>query len=322
MRKHFCPLFVLAWSLCLAAWCLGGGAQTELRRAQDLETAGHYDQAMAVYRAVLQSEPQSLPANLGLGRACFYSRQYSEAADRFGQALKLSPGNAGVVEWLARSYLGNMEPQKAIDLIHQEDAIAGHFAWAHLLLAHAFDAQDKLDDARNELARALALDPHCHGAHFALGFIAWTIRDLETAEKELTLELALHAHEYLAFYYLAETLDLEGKLDEAESVLTKMGSDAPETYLHHFAVGKWDERKKNFAAAAEEFRAAIQLDPQQPEAHYHLAVILHKLGQTAAANEEFDRSNHLRAGMNSGMGQGMGRMRPHLPDFAAPPMGN
>ena len=293
-----------------------------LRQAQDLETAGHYDEAMTIFRTVLQSEPHSLPANLGLGRACFYLHQYPEAVDRLGQALKLSPGNADVVEWLARSYLRNMEPQKTIDLLHREDAIAGHSAWAHLLLAHAYDAQDKLDDARSELGRALTLDPHCRGAHFALGFIAWTIRDLPTAEKEFTQELALDMHEYLAFYYLAETLELEGKLDEAESVLKKMGSDAPETYLHHFALGKWDERKQNLTAAAEEFRSAIHIDPQQPEAHYHLAIVLSKLGQTAQANEEFDRSNQLRAGMKSGMGQGMGRMRPRLPDFDAPPMGN
>jgi Flp pilus assembly protein TadD len=322
MPKHFYPLFIFTWFFCGTLWGQGPDVSSELRQAQSLETAGHYDEAMTIYRAVLQSEPHSLPANLGLGRACFYLHQYPEAVDRLGLALKLCPGNADVVEWLARSYLRNMEPQKAIDLLRREDAIAGHSASAHLLLAHAFDAQDELDDARSELARALALDPQCRGAHFALGFIAWTIRDLATAEKELTLELALDMHEYLAFYYLAEVLELEGKLDEAESVLNKMGSDAPATYFLHFALGKWQERKQNFSAAAAEFRAAIQMDPKQSEAHYHLAIVLRKLGQTAQADEEFDRSNQLRAGMKSGVGQGMGRMRPRVPDFDAPPMGN
>src|ERR1035437_4628272 len=322
MCKLFCPLFVLAWLLCGTVWSQGADLPRDRAPAEDLENARHYDEAMTIYRAVLQSEPQSLPANLGLGRACFYSHQYPEAADRFGHALKLSPGNADVVEWLARSYLRNMEPQKAIDLLHREDAIAGHSAWAHLLLAHAFDAQDELDDARRELARALALDPQCRGAHFALGFIAWTIRDLATAEKELTLELTLDMHEYLAFYYLAEVLELEGKLDEAESVLNKMGSDAPESYFLHFALGKWRERKQNFSAAAAEFRAAIRMDPKQSEAHYHLAIVLRKLGQPQQADDEFDRSNQLRAGMKSGVRQGMGRMRPRVPDFDAPPMGN
>jgi len=66
------------------------------------------------------------------------------------------------------------------------------------------------------------------------------------------------------------------------------------------------------------------LDPQEPEAHFHPAVTLRKLGQTAQANQELDRSNQLRAEMNSsggqGMGQGMGRLRTQLPDLDTPPM--
>ncbi|MGD1158429.1 MAG: tetratricopeptide repeat protein [Terriglobia bacterium] len=315
MRNNFWPIFALAWLLCVAEWSLGGDLRSELRRAQDLETVERYEQAITVYRTVLKGEPKSLQANVGLGRAYFHSNQYPEAADSFGRALQLSPGNAEIVQWLAKSYLRMSEPQKVVELLSHADSIAGHFAWAHLLLAHAFDAQDKLGEATGELQRALALDPHCRGAHFALGFIAWTTRDLETAEKEFRQELALGSREYLTFYYLAETMEVQGKLDEAESVLKKMGSEAPETYLHHLAVGKLDERKQNFETAAGEFRAAIRLDPRQSEAHYHLAVVLRKLGETAQANQEFDLSNQLRVGMSPGSGQGMGRMRPHLPDF-------
>ena len=179
MRNNFWPIFALAWLFCVAKWSLGGDVRSELRRAQDLETAERYEQAITVYRTVLKGEPKSLQANVGLGRAYFHSNQYPEAVDSFGRALQLSPGNAEIVEWLAKSYLRKREPQKVVELLSHEDSIAGHFAWAHLLLAHAFDAQDKLGEATGELQRALALDPHCRGAHFALGFIAWTTRDLE-----------------------------------------------------------------------------------------------------------------------------------------------
>jgi Flp pilus assembly protein TadD len=172
-----------------------------------------------------------------------------------------------------------------------------------------------MDEARGELQRALAIDPHCRGAHFALGFIAWTTRDLESAEKEFRRELALDPREGLAFYYLAETLEVQGKLDEAQTVLKRMGREAPNTYLYHFGVGKMNEYNRNFEAAAVEFREAIRLDPKQSEAHYHLALALRKLGETVQANQEFGLSNQLRVDMRSGSGQGMGKMRPHLPDF-------
>jgi tetratricopeptide (TPR) repeat protein len=277
---------------------------------------------MAAYRAVLQAEPNNFDAVIGLGRAHFLAHQYPEAAQRFERALQLSPENSNIVDWLDRSYLGGGDPQKAIDLIHDKDALVGQSAWAHLVLGHAYDAQDRLKEAQAELKQALAIDPNCRGAHFALGFIAWTMRDLKIAEDEFIQELALKSHEYSAFYYLAESLKLEGKLDEADAVLKKMRSEAPQTYLYHFGAGKWEEYQKNFANSAEEFRAAIQLDPDQSEAHYHLAIVLRKLDQPAESAEEFKRANQLRTEMNSGMGQGMGRMRPHLPDLDAPPQTN
>ena len=172
-----------------------------------------------------------------------------------------------------------------------------------------------MDEARGELQRALAIDPHCRGAHFALGLIAWTTRDLETAEKEFRRELAFDSRQGSAFYYLAETLEVQGKLGEAQTVLKQMGRVAPNSYLYHFGIGKMDEYNRNFEAAAGEFREAIRLDPKQPEAHYHLALALRKLGETVQANQEFALCNRLRVDMRSGSGQGMGKMRPHLPDF-------
>jgi hypothetical protein len=53
MRKHFCPLFVLAWVLCGAVWSQGINLSHQLRRSRELETAGHYDQATTIYRTVL-----------------------------------------------------------------------------------------------------------------------------------------------------------------------------------------------------------------------------------------------------------------------------
>jgi tetratricopeptide (TPR) repeat protein len=307
--------------LALAMLCLLGlpglgpccDVQSELRRAHRLEAAREYPQSMAVYRTVLQADPDNLDATLGLGRAHFLALQYPEAAQRFERALELSPYNEGVLDWLARSYLGSGEPQRAINLLQSQRATVGQSAWAHLLLGHAYESLDKLDDARIELNRALTLNPNCRGAHFALGFIAWTGRDLNAAKAELTKELKLPSYEYLAFYYLAETLELEGKLDQAGLVLKKMGGEAPDTYAHHFALGKWNELKGNFGAAAEEFELAIQIDSQQIEAHYHLAANLRKLGRVSRAEQELNRVYSLRTETHPGTAQGMGKMRPHLP---------
>ncbi len=315
MRNRSWLVFALAGLLSAATWSRAEGVQGELRRAQELEIAEHFEQAIPIYLGILKGEPKNLEANLGLGRAYFHSGKSVDAADSFERALQLQPGNPEIVEWLSKSYLRARAPQKVVELLSRQDSLAGHFAWAHLLLARAFDAQDMLDEARGELQRTLAIDPQCRGAHFALGFIAWTTRDLGTAEKEFRRELALDSREDSAFYYLAETLEVRGKLDEAQTVLRRMGREAPKTYLYHLGMGKINEYNHNFEAAAVEFREAIQLDPKQIEAHYHLARALSKLGETVQANQEFALSNKLRGDMGFGSGQGMGGMRPRLPDF-------
>ena len=315
MRKEVWVTILLAGALCGATSSRAQDVQSELQRARELESAEHYEQAIPIYLGVLGREPRNLEASLGLGRAYFRCGQPAQAAESFERALQLQPGNPEIVKWLGKSYLRAREPQRVLELFRYENSLANRYAWAHLLQARAFDAQDKLDEARDQLERALAIDPRCRGAHFALGFIAWTTRDLKTAEREFRRESALDAHEDLPYYYLAESLEVQGKLEEAQTVLKRMAREAPNTYLYHFGAGKLDEHNANFQAAAAEFREAIRLDPKQSEAHYHLALALRKLGAAAQASQEFGLANQLRLDTRPGSGQGMGKMRPRLPDL-------
>lgn len=286
-----------------------------LQSAPGQKKSGQGAESKSSCREVLNSAPQSWQDQTEMGRCHFVAGEYTEAAGSFEKAVQLRPNDAEILSWLGRSYLQDRHPEKVFELMSRATPTTVNSAVAHMLLARAYDTQDKLNEARQEIQQALEIDPHCRGAHFALGFIAWTIRDLQTAEKEFRQELNLNSRLDLVFYYLAETLEVVGKLDEAEAVLSRMGGEAPNSYLYHFGVGKLNEHKRNFEKAAEGFREAIPLDPKNPEAHYHLALALRRLGETAQANDEFELSNRLGAEMRPRFSQGMGGMRPRLPDF-------
>ena len=104
-------------------------------------------------------------------------------------------------------------------------------------------------------------------------------------------------------------------MQDAKHVLTEMGHEVPNTFFYHLGLGKLYERESNHLLAAEQYREAIRLDTRQPEAHYRLAVTLRALKETAQANEEFHAFSEMESHKVRGMCQGMGRMRPHLPDF-------
>ncbi|MGA9055071.1 MAG: tetratricopeptide repeat protein [Terriglobia bacterium] len=286
-----------------------------LERAEELAKGRKGEESTRLYRQVLRSDPQCWQAYVGIGRNHFAAGEYADAAAAFQKALEFQPSDPKLLNWLGRSYLQQHHPEKISELLSRANSTITNSALAHLLLARAYDAQDKVDEAKQEIDRALTIDPRCHGAHFAHGFIDWSTGELLNAERELRQELSLDPHESLAAYYLAEVLEKQGKLTEAEGVLKEIGQEVPNTYLYELGLGKLHERKKNNPLAAEHYREAIRLDEKQPEAHYRLGVILRAQGETAEAKEEFQAFSQLAAQTTSGMGRGMGRMRPRLPDF-------
>ena len=311
--------YIVFFSL-IAAFCplILGRAEdihATLERAEELAKGGKSEESTRLYRQVLKSDPQCWQAYVGIGRNHFAAGEYADAAAAFRKALELQPSDPELLNWLGRSYLQQQHPEEIPELLSRANSTITNSALAHLLLARAYDAQDKVDEAKHEIDRALKIDPRCHGAHFAHGFIDWSTGELLNAEKELQQELSLDPHESLAAYYLAEVLEKQGKLTEAEGVLTEMGQEVPNTYLYELGLGKLYERKKNNPLAAEHYRQAIRLDARQPEAHYRLAVTLRALRETTNANEEFQAFSQLESHITRGMGQGMGRMRPRLPDF-------
>ena len=136
-------------------------------------------------------------------------------------------------------------------------------------------------------------------------------------EHEYRQEMALNPHMIMTGYYLAEVLEREGNIPDAEAALAQMGHDAPDTYLYLLGMGKLYEHKKLYSPAAEEYRQAIQRAPEMLEAHYRLAVVLRALGETAKATEEFKTFSQIQARSPGGIGmaQGMGRARERVPDF-------
>ncbi len=264
---------------------------------------------------VLSSPADDLKDYVAQGKCHYSAGEYSEAAASFEKAAQLRSDDLEVFSWLSRSYVQDHQSAKVVEMVSHAAPTNAKSATAHFMLARAYDAQDRLDDARRETQRALEIDPHYRGAHFALGFIAWTIRDLETAEKEFRQELKANPRMDIAYYYLAESLEVQGKIDEAEAVIRRMGSEVPGSYFYHFGSGKLEEHQRDFAKAVESFRKATQIDPGNPEGHYRLGLALRKVGKTDEANAELEVHNQIRSKMRPGCGQGMGRMRPHLPDF-------
>jgi tetratricopeptide (TPR) repeat protein len=116
MRVSILVTLVLAGGLCGTAPSRAQDPQKDLHRAQELEKAGHVEQAIPIYLGVLKREAGNVEANLALGRAYLQTGHAAQAVESFERALQIQPGNADTVEWLGKSYLKAREPEKTVDL--------------------------------------------------------------------------------------------------------------------------------------------------------------------------------------------------------------
>jgi tetratricopeptide (TPR) repeat protein len=83
---------VAVWAaLSLLLFASPVAAQNDAARAFRLDTTGHQDEAIALYRQVLARDSRSYEAHYGIARALDLTGNYTEAREHFAKAIELAP---------------------------------------------------------------------------------------------------------------------------------------------------------------------------------------------------------------------------------------
>jgi len=89
--------------------------------------------------------------------------------------------------------------------------------------------------------------------------------------------------------YLADTELRNGDAEKALDLLQKAVRLNRDIRIVHLDLGiVYAQQKRNQEALAE-YRAAIKLDPEQTDAHFRLGRLYQVMGNTVAANQEFEK---------------------------------
>jgi tetratricopeptide (TPR) repeat protein len=266
---------------------------SEGNRANDLLQSGRAGEAVAIYRQMLEEEPDDAWTAYNLGLALEAMQDSAGARESLEKAVSLNPKMA-----IARAELGQLELtarnlpaaqkwlQSALEL---EPELVG--ARGNLAMLDAMKGD--LASAEKLLRQALEDDPNYKEGHLNLGLILAQQGNPSGAEQELNKAVVLAARDPGTLSTAGKALAQMGKMSEGISLLRKVVTLAPDLAAAHLDLALALADSYDLPGALLETTEATRLAPQSGVAHFNRGRVLFDLGRSAEARPEFEKAYQL-----------------------------
>jgi len=140
------------------------------------------------------------------------------------------------------------------------------------------------------LTRLLKERPGNTAAQMAAGEIALARRDYAKARELFTAVTKGQAGNVEARLRLAQVALLDSRAAEADTLIAEAVKSAPGSVAVRSAAGLLNLNSGRADAALEQFRAAVEIAPEDPVNWFNLAGARHALGQASAAREALEKA--------------------------------
>src|SRR4029077_8828291 len=173
--------------------------------------------------------------------------------------------------------------------------------YAHFQLGYTYSGLKRLEDAKTEYSRAIALDPKMTAAHLNLGLVLMD-SDPSAAADAFRRAAELQPTESRPRFLAGFSLEHAGKFSEAVEQYRASLALSTKDYEAHFALGRVLLRSNDAAGAEEQFRAALESHGDSAPARLGLASALLEQKKYDAASDALaeylklipgDRSAHF-----------------------------
>jgi len=323
------PMVMASVAGVVLAGCLFATAR-QLRFWRDSETLFEHTLAVTKDNPIAQSN---------LGTALSEAGQPQEAAEHFGEALRLNPGYAPAHYNLGVALTQTGHLQEAMEHFREALRLNPDYARAHYNLGVALTQTGHLQEAMEHFREALRLNPDYAPAHYNLGHAllqtgqpqeaiehfqeALRLKlDDAPAHNNLGVALVQTGHPQEAIKHYQEALRLQPNLPEAQynlgNALLQTGQPQeatahfqealrlkPDYAMAHNNLGVALAQTGQPQAAIKHYQEALRLQPNLPDAHCDLGITLTEVGRLTEAITHFEQAlqlepNHPKA--HNGLG--------------------
>jgi tetratricopeptide (TPR) repeat protein len=293
-----------------AAELAPGSSELQLALARALLDQGRFDGAEEAFRRVLEDEPDSPLAHLGLGRLACERDQLTTALPHLERAAAspLTRKAACTLRLQVEQRQGNRAAADA-DLGLLAALPDDRPAPAPLLeelsrcrvgkrgaisRATALLGQGVVAPALDVLRQAVQDYPESEEAWRLLGRAQLLGQDAWGAEQSFRAALRQAPGSVEAQFYLGVALFQQGRHADALACFREVVKVKPDHGMAYFNQGLCLEERGEQAAAREAFRAAVRCLPHSAQAHQTLGEALARAGRTAEAVECLQRAVQLK----------------------------
>lgn len=254
MCGHIAALLLFALTLAVPARGeqSEGSLQEAFHAGQAALRSGHAEQAVVEFKKVLALDPTLVEAKINLGLAYHQEGHYKDAAKCLAGAARERPNLLGPAVIAGMDYMKLRLPAEAVPLLSQAIRLDPTNADAHRGLAAAYKQLDDCPRASEQFRSLAELNPDKQDALFKLG------------------------HEYL----------------ELAAALAYRGARIyPNSAWGHRFLGDLLLQRDRPKDAAEEYRKALAIDPNEPGLRTAIADALQRNGDQAGAQAQLRLQN-------------------------------
>jgi protein O-GlcNAc transferase len=233
-----------------------------MREAMGWHRRGDLDRAQALYRAVLEAQPNHPDALANLGALCVQRGLWAESIRLTEASLAIAPDQPLALNNLGSARLGLGQHEEALACYERAIASKPDLAEAHYGRANVLHRLGRLQEALDSHERALVLRPDYAGA---LNNQANVLCDLD-------------------------------RLDEALQCCDRAAALLPDSAVVCNTRGTILYRLGQLTAALASYDRAVELDPRYREALANRGIVLQHMRRYAEALTSFDAAIALDAG--------------------------
>jgi len=146
---------------------------------------GKSGEAMALYREILEKNPEDNAAQTGLILALFDAEKKSEAETEMMKALARNPNNLILLTGASYWYAAHNNGAKAVELAQKAIAVEPRYVWSYIALSRGFLQNSRFTDAERALLAA-----RIYGRFPTLDYELATVRAAAGFYQEAARELA------------------------------------------------------------------------------------------------------------------------------------